>query len=355
MGNYSYLACRFMWRTGLVRACRFRSGHFAPSVCYGWQISAWGCCEKVGTCDRPPAEFSNCASRAVRSGAARPSCRNLHLQPEVAAWKCPANVPVAPIFTRACVLGTQSCRWRCAPCCGRPRWLYASRYCELKRLVGSPGRCSRAAKGRFLGQFEYLNGCNGCFAVSFGQMGVLAQSSERPNKNTKAPSKQNERPNKNTNARPNKTSHERNALKSTAPSRHGRTRAPQPRRRRRAQLPERHSAILPRRVGRRTAAFGRQSCGTEGARLLIQDLAAAARQVSAARPMRAGVLSSDRAPSPGWDRDARRKVPSRADGERSVALRSLSDRAARRRACADARASVPSPAPPQAANSPSWR
>ena len=139
------------------------------------------------------------------------------------------------------------------------------------------------------------------------------------------------------------------------PSRHGRTRAPQPRRRSRAQLSERHSAVPPRRVSRRTAAFGRQSCGTEGARLLIQDLAAAARQVSAARPMRAGVLSSDRAPSPGWDRDARRKVPSRADGERSVALRSPSDRAARRRACADARASGRSPAPPQAAKCPSWR
>ena len=136
---------------------------------------------------------------------------------------------------------------------------------------------------------------------------------------------------------------------------HGRTRAPQPRRSSRAQLSERHSAVPPRRVSRRTAAFGRQSCGTEGARLLIQDLAAAARQVSAARPMRAGVLSSDRAPSPGWDRDARRKVPSCTDGERSVASRSPCDRAARRRACADARASGRSPAPPQAANSPSWR
>ena len=136
---------------------------------------------------------------------------------------------------------------------------------------------------------------------------------------------------------------------------HGRTRAPQPRRRSRAQLSERHSAVPPRRVSRRTAAFGRQSCGTEGARLLIQHLAAAARQVSAARPMRAGVLSSDRAPSPGWDRDARRKVPSCTDGERSVASRSPCDRAARRRACADARASGRSPAPPQAANSPSWR
>ena len=94
------------------------------------------------------------------------------------------------------------------------------------------------------------------------------------------------------------------------PSRHGRTRAPQPRRRSRAQLSERRSAISPRRVSRKTAVFGRQSCGTEGTRLLIQDLAAAARQVSAARRMRAGVLSSDRAPSPGWDRDARRKVPS---------------------------------------------
>ena len=72
----------------------YRSGHFAPSVCYGRQISARGCCEKVGTCDRPPAEFSICASSAVRSGAARPSCRNLQLQPRVAAWKCPANVPL---------------------------------------------------------------------------------------------------------------------------------------------------------------------------------------------------------------------------------------------------------------------
>ena len=52
------------------------------------------------------------------------------------------------------------------------------------------------------------------------------------------------------------------------PSHHGRTRAPQPRRRSRAQLSERHSAVPPRRVSRRTAAFGRQSCGTEGARLL---------------------------------------------------------------------------------------
>ena len=155
--------------------------------------------------------------------------------------------------------------------------------------------------------------------------------------------------------RSTKTQFPRAATRMRTPSRHGRTRAPQPRRSSRAQLSERHSAVPPRRVSRRTAAFGRQSCGTEGARLLIQDLAAAARQVSAARPMRAGVLSSDRAPSPGWDRDARRKVPSRADGERSVGLRSPSDRAARLRACADARASGRSPAPPQAANGPSWR
>ena len=160
--------------------------------------------------------------------------------------------------------------------------------------------------------------------------------------------------NTNTN-RITKTQFPRAATRMRTPSRHGRTRAPQPRRSSRAQLSERHSAVPPRRVSRRTAAFGRQSCGTEGARLLIQDLAAAARQVSAARPMRAGVLSSDRAPSPGWDRDARRKVPSRADGERSVGLRSPSDRAARLRACADARASGRSPAPPQAANGPSWR
>ena len=55
-------------------------------------------------------------------------------------------------------------------CYRRPRRVYASRCPELKRAVRSPGRCSRAAKGRFLQQFEYLNGCNGCFAVSFGQM-----------------------------------------------------------------------------------------------------------------------------------------------------------------------------------------
>ena len=85
------------------------------------------------------------------------------------------------------------------------------------------------------------------------------------------------------------------------------------------------------------------------------DLAATSRQVSAARPMHARVLSSDRAPSPGWACDARHKVPSRTDGERSVASRSPSDIAARRRACVDARASVRSPAPPQASNSPSWR
>ena len=53
---------------------------------------------------------------------------------------------------------------------------------------------------------------------------------------------------------------------------HGRTRAPQPRRRSRAQLSERRSAILPRRLSRRTAAFGRQSCGTEGTRVLIRTL-----------------------------------------------------------------------------------
>jgi hypothetical protein len=45
-----------------------------------------------------------------------------------------------------------------------------------------------------LEQFEYLNGCNGCFAVSFGQMssnnsGLYFQTKQRP-------SKQNELPNK---------------------------------------------------------------------------------------------------------------------------------------------------------------
>ena len=39
-------------------------------------------------------------------------------------------------------------------CCRQPRRLYASRYCELKRFVGSSGGCSRAAEGRFLKQCE---------------------------------------------------------------------------------------------------------------------------------------------------------------------------------------------------------
>ena len=55
------------------------------------------------------------------------------------------------------------------------------------------------------------------------------------------------------------------------PSRHGRTRASQPRRRSRAQLPARRAAVPPRRVSRRTAAFGRQSCDTEGTRVLIPE------------------------------------------------------------------------------------
>ena len=102
-----------------------------------------------------------------------------------------------------------------------------------------------------------------------------------------------------------------------------------------------------------STAFGRQSCGTEGTRVAISDLAAAARQASAARPMRAHVPSSDRAPRPGWARDAHRKKPSRTDGERSGASRSLSDRAARRRTCADARTSSCNPAPRLAAIRPS--
>jgi hypothetical protein len=82
------------------------------------------------------------------------------------------------------------------------------------------------------------------------------------------------------------------------------------------------------------------------------DLAATSRQVLAARPMHARVLSSDRAPSPGWACDARHKVPSRTDGERSVASRSPCDRAARRRTRSHARASVCSPAPLQACHLP---
>ena len=97
------------------------------------------------------------------------------------------------------------------------------------------------------------------------------------------------------------------AIFERTPSRHGRTRAPQPRRRSRAQLSERRSAISPRRVSRKTAVFGRQSCGTEGTRLLIPDLAATAGQVSASRPMRAHIPSSDRTPRPGCERAARRE------------------------------------------------
>jgi len=47
--------------------------------------------------------------------------------------------------------------------------------------------------------------------------------------------------------------------------------------------------------------------------------------------MPAYVQSSDRAPSPGWARDAHRKKPSRTDGERSGASRSLSASAHLRR------------------------
>jgi len=241
-----------------------------------------------------------------------------------------------PLFTRACVLGTQSCRWRCAPCCRRQRRLYASRCPELKRAVRSTWTLLKGGKGPFRWRV-------GCALLSAFELKRPSDRFTRTSTNVPKRPKTSQ----NVPERP-KTSQ----CPKSVGRRDGRTRAPQPRRRSRAQLSERHSATLPRRVGRRTAAFGRQSCGTEGARLLIQDLAAAARQVSAARPMRAGVPSSDRA---GWDRDARRKVPSRADGERSVALRSPSDRAARRRACADARACSRSPAPPQAAICPSWR
>ena len=113
------------------------------------------------------------------------------------------------------------------------------------------------------------------------------------------------------------------------------------------------SVLSPRRVGRIRPHSDGNRAAPKGHGSRSPDLAAAARQVSAARPMPAYVQSSDRAPRPGWARDAHRKKPSRTDGERSGASRSLSDRAARRRTCADACTSGSNPAPRLAAIRPS--
>ncbi len=113
------------------------------------------------------------------------------------------------------------------------------------------------------------------------------------------------------------------------------------------------SVLSPRRVRRIRPHSDGNRAAPKGHGSRSPDLAATARRVSAARPMRAYVQSSDRAPRPGWARDAHRKKPSRTDGERSGASRSLSDRAARRRTCADARTSGRNPAPRLAAICPS--
>ena len=75
----------------------------------------------------------------------------------VAARKCPANVLVTP-YSRARMAWHAILQMEVRTvCCRRPRRLYASRYCELKRFGGSSGGCSRAAEGRFLKQFRNLN------------------------------------------------------------------------------------------------------------------------------------------------------------------------------------------------------
>ena len=87
----------------------------------------------------------------------------------------------------------------------------------------------------------------------------------------------------------------------------------------------------------------------ERTRLLIPDLAATAGQVSASRPMRAHIPSSDCVPRPAASAPRAANRPSRTDCERSGPRRSRSDRAAHRRTCADARASGRCPAPRLAA------
>ena len=132
-------------RTSMPIHVAHRSGHFAPAVCYGRQISAWGCCETVGTCDRPPAEFSNCASSAALWGS---SCK----LPKSAFAALSGRLEMPCECASRPHIHARVCTWHAIVqmevrmCYRRPRWLYASRCPELKRAVRSPGRCSRAAK-----------------------------------------------------------------------------------------------------------------------------------------------------------------------------------------------------------------
>jgi hypothetical protein len=82
---------------------------------------------------------------------------------------------------------------------------------------------------------------------------------------------------------------------------------------------------LPRRVGRIPAGFRRPSDGKhEGSRIVhpkIPDLAAAVRQLSAARRTRPHVSRSERTPGPGHACAARRKRPSHEDTEMALRCR----------------------------------
>jgi hypothetical protein len=81
----------------------------------------------------------------------------------------------------------------------------------------------------------------------------------------------------------------------------------------------------PRRFGRAAAGFRRPSNGKhEGSRIVhpkIPDLAAAVRQLSAARRTRPHVSRSERTPDPGHACAARCKGPSHADGEMALRCR----------------------------------
>jgi hypothetical protein len=116
--NDSYLACRFMWRTGAgICACgvlwaadigmgMLRNGRYVrPATCGVQQLREPGCALWGSSCKLPKSAFAASSGRL----------------------EMPCECASGPLFTRACALGTQSCRWRCAPCCRRPRRLYASR------------------------------------------------------------------------------------------------------------------------------------------------------------------------------------------------------------------------------------
>jgi hypothetical protein len=98
-------ACGVLWAADIGMGMLLKDTYVRPATCGFQHLREPGCALWGSSCKLPKSSVTA----------------------SVAAWKCPANVPVAPIFTRSCVLGTQSCRRRCAPCCRRPRWLYASR------------------------------------------------------------------------------------------------------------------------------------------------------------------------------------------------------------------------------------